>query len=375
MLIMAIDHCRDFLLVHHPDPTNLATTTPILFFTRWITHFCAPTFVFLSGISAFLAGKKRTVQQLSAFLLTRGMWLILIELVVITFALTLDPFYNALIFQVIWAIGGSMVILSLLVRLKASPMVIGMIGLVIFLGHNLIDVINFGAISKTLTWHMLLAAKGFSEFWPLSTTRGLLIPYALLPWTGVMLLGYAVGTIYDSSFDAARRRKILTRSGVALLLVFLVFRFFNIYGDPAPWSAQKTASMSIVSFFNVTKYPCSLLYLSMTLGTSLLLLALTENIKNRFTRALIVYGNVPFFYYICHFYLIRAINVILFFATGYKTSQIESPTRHPFQPDALGFNLFGLYITWIFVIVALYFPCRWYGQYKKTHRDWWLSYI
>lgn len=375
MLIMAIDHTRDFLLAHHPDPTNLATTTPILFFTRWITHFCAPTFVFLSGISAFLAGKKRTPEQLSSFLMTRGLWLIVVELVLITFALTLDPFYNAVIFQVIWAIGGSMIILGILVRLKASPLIIGTIGLVIFFGHNLIDIVNFGAVSKSFTWHLLLSAKGFSDFWPLGATRGLLIPYALLPWTGVMMVGYAFGTVYDSSFDGFKRRKILLRYGLALLALFLVFRFFNIYGDPAPWSVQKTTSLSIISFFNVTKYPCSLLYLCMTLGTSLLLLALTEKIKNKFTVILTVYGNVPFFYYVCHFYLIRAINVILFFATGYNSSQIVSATQHPFQPDALGFNLFGLYLAWLFVIVVLYFPCRWYGKYKKTHSQWWLSYI
>ncbi len=375
MLIMAIDHTRDFLLAGHPDPVNLATTTPILFFTRWITHFCAPTFVFLSGISAFLAGKRRTIGQLTSFLISRGVWLIAVEVILITFALTLDPFFNVFILQVIWAIGGSMVLLGIMVRLKASPYVIGITGLVIFFGHNIIDVVNFGAAAKTFTWHLLLSAKGFSDYWPIGHGRGLLVPYALLPWAGVMMVGYAFGSIYESSFDAAKRRKILLNSGFSLLALFLVLRFINVYGDPAPWAIQKTATMSILSFFNVTKYPCSLIYLCMTLGTALLILALTEKVKNKFTAILIVYGNVPFFYYICHFYLIRTINVILFFAMGYKSSQISSPQQNPFQPNALGFNLLGLYFVWLFVIVVLYFPCRWYGRYKKTHQHWWLSYI
>jgi uncharacterized membrane protein len=375
MLIMAIDHTRDFLLAGHPNPTNLATTTFFLFFTRWITHFCAPTFIFLSGISAFLAGKRRTTAQLATFLITRGLWLFLVEVLLITFALTLNPFYNVVILQVIWAIGGSMIILGVLVRLKASPYLIGIIGVIIFFGHNMIDVINFGAVTKEFAWHLLLSAKGFSEFWPVGQSRGILALYALLPWAGVMMIGYAFGTIYENSFDAVKRRKTLLSMGFSLLAFFLVFRYFNIYGDPAPWSVQKTTILSIISFFNVTKYPCSLLYLCMTLGVALMALALTEKIKNKFTAILIVFGNVPFFYYICHFYLIRAINVIVFFAIGYNSSQIVSATQRPFEPDALGFNLAGLYLVWMLVIFILYFPCRWYGKYKTTHKQWWLSYI
>ena len=375
MLIMAIDHIRDFF--HgSPEPTDLAVTTPILFFTRWITHFCAPTFVFLSGISAFLAGTRRTRGQLSAFLITRGLWLLVVEVGLITFAITLNPFYNVLILQVIWAIGASMILIGILVRLRASLLFIGVVGFAIFFGHNIIDRVNFGHVTQTFWWRLLLSSNGFGAFYPTGVNRGILMAYALLPWTGVMMLGYVFGMVYKSSFDAIRRKKILLKSGFALLALFFLFRYFNIYGDPAPWSVQKTTSLSIISFFNVTKYPCSLLYLCMTLGPALIMLALTEHVKNKFTAILIVFGNVPFFYYLCHWYLMRLFTIIVFYAQGYHSSQIVNP-KQPllFQPDGFGFNLFWVYVLWIVVITILYFPCRWFSNYKKTHHQWWLSYL
>jgi uncharacterized membrane protein len=375
MLIMAIDHIRDFF--HgSPEPTNLAVTTPILFFTRWITHFCAPTFVFLSGISAFLAGTRRTRGQLSAFLITRGLWLLVVEVGLITFAITLNPFYNVLILQVIWAIGASMILIGILVRLRASLLFIGVVGMAIFFGHNIIDRVNFGHVTQTFWWRLLLSSNGFGAFYPTGVNRGILMAYALLPWTGVMMLGYVFGMIYKSSFDALKRRKILLNTGLVLLALFFVFRYFNLYGDPAPWSVQKTTSLSIISFFNVTKYPCSLLYLCMTLGAALITLALTEHVKNKFTAILIVFGNVPFFYYLCHWYLMRLCTIIVFFVQGYNSSQIVNP-KQPllFEPDGFGFNLFGVYVLWIIIITILYFPCRWFSNYKRTHRQWWLSYL
>lgn len=375
MLIMAIDHIRDFF--HgSPEPTDLAVTTPILFFTRWITHFCAPTFVFLSGISAFLAGTRRTRGQLSAFLITRGLWLLVVEVGLITFAITLNPFYNVLILQVIWAIGASMILIGILVRLRASLLFMGVVGFAIFFGHNIIDRVNFGHITQSFWWRLLLSTNGFGAFYPTGVNRGILMAYALLPWTGVMMLGYVFGMIYKSSFDALRRKKILLKSGLTLLALFFLFRYFNIYGDPAPWAIQKTTSLSIISFFNVTKYPCSLLYLCMTLGPALIVLALTEHVKNKFTAILIVFGNVPFFYYLCHWYLMRLFTIVVFFAQGYNSSQIVNP-KQPllFQPDGFGFNLFGVYVLWIIIITILYFPCRWFSNYKKTHRQWWLSYL
>ncbi len=376
MIIMAIDHVRDFFHAGHPEPTDLAITTPILFITRFATHFCAPAFVFLSGISAYLAGTRRTENQLSLFLIKRGMWLIAVELVLITLAITLNPFYNVFIFQVIWAIGGSMILLGLMIWARASLTVIGIVGAIIFFGHNIFDFEKIDFINKTLAGKLLVSGSGFGTFWPTGYHRGFLLAYALLPWAGVMMLGYVLGSLYKSTVDAAKRRRTLLYSGLGMLLFFLVFRFFNIYGDPAPWSVQKTTTLSIISFFNVTKYPCSLLYLCVTIGTSLVILSLTENIKNKFTRILIIYGNVPFFYYLCHWYLVRILSVITFFAQGFPTSQIINP-KQPilFLPDTMGFNLFGVYVVWLLVVVILYLPCRWFSNYKRTHQQWWLSYL
>ncbi|MBV8389127.1 MAG: DUF1624 domain-containing protein [Mucilaginibacter sp.] len=376
MLIMAIDHVRDFFHYGHPEPTDLAITTPMLFFTRFITHFCAPTFVFLTGISAYLAGTRRTKNQLSLFLTKRGFWLILVELVVITFAITLNPFFPVLILQVIWAIGGSMVILGVLVGLRAPWQLIGAIGAIIFFGHNVFDIVKAHAVTDTFLGKLLLTTSRGSGFWPLGNGHGLAMAYALLPWIAVMLIGYAFGTLYEKSVDVIKRRRTLLYSGLSLLVLFLVFRCFNIYGDPAPWSVQKTPALSVMSFFNVTKYPCSLLFLSMTVGTALIILTVTEKISSKFTAMLIIYGNVPFFYYVCHWYLIKAINIILFFASGFNSSQIvNSHGRKYFQPDNFGFNLFGVYVVWLVVIIILYLPCRWYSKYKSTHHQWWLSYL
>jgi uncharacterized membrane protein len=375
MLIMAIDHIRD---VFHgsPEPTNLAVTTPILFFTRWITHFCAPTFVLLSGISAYIAGTRRTTNQLAAFLIKRGLWLIFVEVAIISFGITLNPLYNVVVFQVIWAIGGSMVLLGLLVWSKASLTVIGVIGAIIFFGHNILDVVNVGDVAKTVWFRTLLSAGGFSGIIPIGPNRFVLMAYALLPWTGVMLIGFVFGSLYKSTADAAKRKKTLLYSGLGLLALFLVLRGFNIYGDPSPWSVQKTGSLSIISFFNVTKYPCSLIYLSMTLGTSLVILPCLEGVKNKFTSIVLVFGNVPFFYYVCHWYLIQVFHLVVFFAMGFTTSQIITPNvPFLFSPPGFGVSLAGVYLIWLLLITILYFPCRWFSKYKKANTKWWLSYV
>jgi uncharacterized membrane protein len=378
MLIMAIDHCRDFFHAGHPEPTDLANTTLFLFFTRWITHFCAPAFVFLSGMSAYLAGTRRTGGQLRGFLIKRGLWLIGIEVLVITLAITLNPFYNVFILQVIWAIGGSMILLGLLTW--APLPVIATIGIILVFGHNIFDpqVMPVDAVNKTFAGKLLMSGRGFGDFWPINAAgnRGLLLAYALLPWAGVMMIGYVFGSMYVKTYDAIKRRKTLLYSGLGVLALFFVLRYFNIYGDPAPWSVQKTTTLSIISFFNVTKYPPSLLYTCMTLGGALLILAFTEKVKGKFASILYTYGSVPFFYYVCHWYIVRISSAILFFIQGFKTSQIVNK-QIPllFYPDQLGFNLFGVYVVWFCVILILYLPCRWYSQYKKTHAYWWLSYL
>ncbi|HTE02369.1 MAG TPA: heparan-alpha-glucosaminide N-acetyltransferase domain-containing protein [Mucilaginibacter sp.] len=380
MLIMAIDHSRDLFHMGTPEPTDLAITTPFFFFTRWITHFCAPAFVFLSGVSAYLAGMRRTENQLGIFLIKRGLWLLVVEVLLITLAITGNPKYNVLVLQVIWAIGGSMILLGLLIMLRVPLKAIGIIGAIIFFAHNLLDLETvksaLGSVTNTVAWKMLFSAAGFNGLVQIDSNHFVLIAYALIPWTGVMFVGYTFGTLYKSTVDAAKRKKTLLYSGLGLLALFLVFRYFNIYGDPAPWAPQKTTALSIISFFNVSKYPCSLLYLGMTIGASLVILSQIENIKNKFTSIMIVYGNVPFFYYLCHWYLLRIITIIVFFASGYKTSEIVTPqSPFLFAPKGYGFNLFGVYVVWFIVIAILYLPCRWFSKYKKTHQQWWLSYL
>lgn len=378
MLIMAIDHIRDNFLLGHPDPADLATTSPALFFTRWITHFCAPAFVFLSGISAYLAGTRRTQKQLSLFLIKRGIWLLFVELLVISPAIRTNWDYHGFGLQVIWAIGGSMLILGILIGARIPVKIIGVIGAIILFGHNLFDSIHSDAINNTTYGKLLFSSTGpnRNDLIFFAGNRGVMIVYALIPWTGIMLIGYCFGTLYQAHFASDRRKKMLLYAGLGAIAFFLLFRLFNIYGDPSPWAIQKTTTLSIISFFNVTKYPSSLLYDCMTIGVALLILSLTENCSNRFASVLLVYGSVPFFYYLCHWYLIQLIHVLAFFATGFTTSQIFNP-RSPFlfSPPGFGFNLPGIYGIWIVVIALLYWPCKWFSTYKMTHRQWWLSYL
>ena len=375
MLIMAIDHVRDFLHVTAmtDEPTNLATTTPLLFFTRWITHYCAPTFVFLSGASAYLSGLKKTKQQQSIFLIKRGLWLILVEVIVMTLGITFNPFYNVIILQVIWTIGLSMVILGLLIR-TSLPVIITIGALIVF-GHNIFDYIKVSdvTIGGKLVGALLTNSHTFQ---PLGGNRFILVFYTAIPWTGVMLLGYAFGTYFKPSVSSAERKNILVRWGFAVLAFFIVMRYINHYGDPAPWSRQKNGIYTLLSFLNTTKYPCSLLYICMTLGPSILMLALFENTRSKLTDIFTVYGKVPFFYYVLHFYLIHFLLVIFFFATGHGVNEIIEPENiFLFRPKVFGYGLPVVYLIWLFVISVLYRPCKRFVEYKKTHRQWWLSYV
>jgi uncharacterized membrane protein len=356
MLIMALDHVRDFF---HPaiaanDPTNLATTTTVLFFTRWITHFCAPLFIFLSGVSAHLAGRRRSQKQLSLFLIKRGLWIIFIEIIV-TFAHSLDPLLHLMIFQVIWAIGAGMVILGLVVW---APMpAIAITGTVIFFGHDLLDYIDLPQDgSEGFLWKLFFTAH--YSYFHITHDYILKISYAILPWAAVMMLGFVFGSVYRSSFGAARRKRILMTTGFSLLGLFLILRTFNLYGDPDPWSAQHTTVLSILSFLNVSKYPPSLLYLCVTLGPGLLLLSVLEKTRNSFTNMLMVYGNVPFLYYLMHWFLLRLFSIAEFYLAGYGSKDVyNSKLMYFFRPDGMGYSLAGVYDAWLLVVAILYFPC------------------
>jgi uncharacterized membrane protein len=375
MLIMALDHVRDFFhfAAFTDSPTNLATTTPFLFFTRYITHFCAPAFLFLSGTSAFLAGQRRTKKQLSAFLIKRGCWLVLVEITVITLTWTFNPLYNVFILQVIWAIGWSMIILGLLVRTSITTITI--IGCILVFGHNILDYVTLPRQgTESVLWNVFFTSNFI--FYQLNKTHLILDAYAILPWTGLMLLGYSFGQLYRTGYDAARRRSILLTFGFAFLALFIVLRIINKYGDPAPWSRQKDNLFSFLSFINVTKYPVSLEYSCMTLGIALLAIALLEHVHNRFTGFASTYGRVPFFYYLCHLFLIHIICVILFFSSGYGWKDVVDPNiPFLFRPLHFGFNLWVLYLIWVTVILLLYKPCKWFDNYRRTHHQWWLSYI
>jgi len=373
MILMALDHTRDFFHISAMtgDPLNPETTTGMLFFTRWITHFCAPTFVFLSGLSAYLSAQNKTPGKASSFLLKRGLWLIVIEIALITLGLTFNPFYNFIILQVIWAIGFSMIFLALFSRISYKTVLI--IGLILVFGHNLFDLFpapadtNSGMILK-----IFFTASG--TILPVSSTHLVGVFYAILPWTGVMFVGYGVGAWYKKGYAADRRQRNLLVIGMLTIFVFISLRLINIYGDPAPRKEYHDLFKNLLAFFNVSKYPPSLQYTAMTLGPAMLFLAFTENLNNWFTRITSVYGAVPFFYYVLHFYLLHTLLVVVFFATGYTSKEIiQIPFW--FRPATFGFSLPIVYLIWFCVVATLYLPCRWFKRYKENHKQWWLRYV
>lgn len=378
MVIMALDHVREYFhsAAFTGDPLNLETTTPLLYATRWITHFCAPVFVFLSGTSIYLQSLRKTKKELAAFLIKRGLWLIFVEMAIITLGWSFNPLYNLFILQVIWAIGISMFILGLLIRLPFAVILI--LGLTIILGHNLLDFPESAPGFKAGFWWDLLHHATFSLY-PYGTNRFFMIVYPFVPWTGLMLVGYCIGTLFAPTFAAARRRKILMLTGSGLILLFITLRFINVYGDPDHWSAQKNSLLGFLSFMKVHKYPPSLLYMCVTIGPALIFLSLIENIQNRFTNTVRIYGRVAFFYYVLHIYLIHFISTICFFARGHSMEDaMIFAKKLPFLFIAAGegYGLGTVYLVWIFVVIALYPLCKWYDSYKTNHKEkWWLSYL
>jgi len=370
MVIMTLDHTRDFLHYAGPSPLNMQTTTVILFFTRWITHFCAPTFVFLSGVSACLAGQRRTKKELAAFLLKRGVWLILSDMLIISFLFTFDVQYHVLVLEVLWAIGFGMIILALLIR--APVWVIAACAIVIIFGHNILDSYQLpktGISGNLIT--MFLSAQ--AAFIPISATRTIVELYAVIPWTGALLLGYVFGAIYKTGYDAKKRQRLLLVSGISATGLFIVLRLINQYGDPSPWSVQRNWAHTVLSFLNATKQTPSLLFFLMTLGPVMVLLSFAEKINNRAATFCRVYGNVPYFYFIIHLSLLRLINIALILVEGVPMKSDGSPIV--WQAAGFGHPLWAVYLFWIAVVALLYYPCRWYGNYKRTHSKWWLSYV
>lgn len=360
MIVMALDHVRDFFMVVPYQPEDLDKSNIALFLTRWITHFCAPTFFLLAGTGIGLTLiRGRTVAEASRFLLTRGLWLVFLEFTVVAIGWRFEFALIPIIPLVIWALGVSMIALALLIRLPSTAIIA--IALIMIGGHNLLDGIKpetFGAFSPLWTVLHVQAPIGDDIF----------IGYPLIPWIGVMALGFALADVYR--WDVDRRRRFLLRAGTAATLGFIVLRATNLYGDAQPWSTQPTGVMTVASFLNASKYPPSLLYLLMTLGPMLIVLALLERAKGTVARWITVYGRVPFFYYILHIYLIHTLAVILARLQGSSApAMFGEGTQWP------GVGLGGVYLAWVVTILLLYFPCRWFAGLKARRKDWWLSYL
>ncbi len=376
MIIMALDHVRMYfgLGTWYSEPTNLATTTPLLFFTRWITHVCAPVFVFLAGTSAFLYGKRRVnVKETAVFLLTRGLWLIFVELFIVNFAWTFDITYSFRILQVIWAIGISMVVLSGLVFLP-KWMILG-IGMVLVFGHNLLDSVHRQGLSaQDVIWYALHQPN--SVF--IDSTHLINFVYPVLPWIGLMALGYGFGSLYQNNFPVEQRRRWLLRIGVGAVVLFILLRGFNLYGEPHAWERQSSLVFSLISFLNTTKYPPSLQFLLMTLGPALIFLSAIEPLGNRLLRPVIVFGKVPFFFYIVHLYVIHALAMLWLVYQGRDWHQYILSAREIMSGTLrnVGLSLGAVYGIWMVVILLLYPICKWYQNYRASHpAKWWLRYL
>ncbi len=373
MIIMALDHVRDFfhITASTADPTDPATTTPFLFFTRWITHYCAPVFVFLAGTSVFLASRKKTKKEMSVFLMKRGIWLVVLEIVVFNLIFSFDPMYHAVFLQVLWVTGISMVLLAGFIYLPLRILCI--IGIVLVAGHNMLDRFNINAMNgaRVPVWYGLLHQHFFIQY---ATGRVFGGFYPLLPWPGIMLLGYCLGSFFTTDYDAARRRKQLVQIGLTVTVVFFILRWANVYGDLVPWSEQANTTRTLISFFNVTKYPPSLLYCCMTVGPALILLAWLEKVQAGWGNIVVTYGRVPMFYFLTHFFVIHLLCTIVFFATGHTMTEAATGMML-FRPNHFGFSLPVVYAIWIAVVAGMYPLCRKYSIYKATHDYWWLSYL
>ena len=362
MIVMALDHIRDYF--HYDafkhDPLNLLYSPYPLFLTRWITHFCAPTFIFLTGVSAYLYGLKHTKNELSKFLFTRGLWLVFLELTVVAIGWRFGFDLHHFILMVIWAIGVSMIFLALMIRLP-YPFVL-LTGLAIVLLHNLTDSVHFteGTFVNDL-WILLHQEGGFK----IGESISVFVLYPILPYLGLICVGYGFGKLFSPEMEAGKRKRMLLLTGSLCIAVFIVLRYINVYGDPHPWEHQIPTKYTFLSFINCTKYPVSLLFALMILGPSILFLYFFDGVQNWLTKILTTIGKVPMFYYIIHLYLIHAIAFLT------EKPNPDSPMNETGQ-----FHLGTVYLIWVGVVLVLYFPCAWYGKYKSAHPEkWWLSYL
>lgn len=400
MVIMMLDHTRDFVhrdMMMGLDPTDLSHTHVVLFFTRWITHFCAPVFVFLAGTGAYLQlARGKSKAELSKFLLTRGLWLIVLELTVVRLGVSFNFDYRFLGgLQVIWVIGVSMIVLAALIHLPLR--LIAVFGIAMIFLHNLLDGIKVAswrgpesAVPSALDKLWIILHQPFEAF-PIVgfPSPVVFVLYPLIPWAGVMAAGYAFGALYQ--MDAARRRRLLILMGSGFTALFIVLRLINYYGDPSHWSRQDTIAFTLLSFVNTTKYPPSLLFLLMTLGPAMLALAWFEkngktsrasdrtaspSVFGRLRNMFVTFGRVPLFFYILQWYTAHMISVLLHLIAGKPVAWMFSgDVILTGPPSGVGFNLTVVYLAWIIGVVLLYPLCKWFAGVKARRRDWWLSYL
>ncbi|HUP89600.1 MAG TPA: heparan-alpha-glucosaminide N-acetyltransferase domain-containing protein, partial [Longimicrobiales bacterium] len=366
MIIMALDHVRDYVTNLRIRPEDLSQASAFLFATRWVTHFCAPTFFLLTGVGIGISyNRGKTPRELSRYLVTRGLWLLVLELIITPigwqFGFKLIPAFAL----VLWALGWAMIFMAVMVHLPR--VVSAVVALALIAGHNLFDKVapeSLGSFGWLLN---VLHVPGFV------IPGKLFVGYPLIPWIGVTALGFAIAVTYK--WEDLRRRQFLLRVGAAVVVLFIVVRGLNGYGNPQPWTAQKTSALTVASFLNVNKYPPSLDFLLMTLGPALLFLALAEKVRNRFTDWLSVYGRVPLFFYVTHIFVAHVAAMIV--------GLIQTGQLHPVPiihnpdviPQTYGVSLPGVYLVWILVVLALYYPCRRFARLKETRSDWWLSYL
>jgi uncharacterized membrane protein len=366
IVLMALDHVRWYFLDADFSPTDLSRTDSALFLTRWVTHLCAPTFVFLAGASAFLSAAHSTDRhQLAARLFTRGLWLVILELTIVRFAWFFNLDYSQMDLQVIWALGWSMVVLAGLVHMPLWS--IAVLGIGMIAGHNLLDGIrleDFEMADGSLGW----------QGWVLSVLHIPRFPvvYPLIPWIGVMVAGYAFGPLM--LMTSKTRKQLALVSGAVLIAAFVILRACNAYGDPSSWSTQETALFTLFSFLNTTKYPPSLLFLLMTLGAMFILLSAFERRHGLVGNFFITFGRVPLFFYVLHLYVIHGLVIVFGYAIR---GDIDSFMTIPvFFPPWWGFSLPIVYLIWVAVTALLYPVCRRFAAIKSRHRGkWWTYYV
>jgi uncharacterized membrane protein len=374
MIIMALDHVRDFFhagaMSFQPD--DLTRTTAALFFTRWVTHICAPVFMFTAGLGAFFWWSSgRTKRQLSHFLWTRGLWLVVLELTVLRLAMNFSLFSGALLLSVLWAIGWSMVALGFLVYLPLR--VLAVLSVVVIALHNLADSVTASQFGHASWIWNILHQPGIFQ------VSGIVVlsAYPLVPWIFVMAAGFCFGPVV--ALDPVQRRVWMIRIGLALSVAFLIIRGFNVYGDPVPWSVQ-APGMTVLAFLKCTKYPPSLDFLLMTLGPALLLLGWLERFALTKTNPLVVFGRVPLFYFVVHLFLIHALTIPFALLRYGRADFLFNPLPSLGGPTKLfpphyGYPLWVVYAVWLAVVSIMYPICQWFARLKERKGTWWLSYV